>query len=123
MKRRNTPTQKEILKVLKTTGSGMSYEMIKSHITDHDRSTVYRILNRFCEDGLAHRIVGDNGKQFFIYGKNPDGTHLKHYHFHFQCELCGTMECLNQAIEVNLPEGYSMTSFNGVIKGRCTNCA
>ncbi|MFT5164862.1 MAG: Fur family ferric uptake transcriptional regulator [Saprospiraceae bacterium] len=31
-----------------------------------------RFLNRYCEDGIIHRIVADNGKQYFAICVNYD---------------------------------------------------
>lgn len=40
-----------------------------NQITDINRATIYRILNQFCEDGIAHRIIAKNGIQFSRYAK------------------------------------------------------
>ncbi len=62
MKRRNTPTKEKVLMILKSQEFAINHEMITDQITDINRATIYRILNRFCEDGLAHKIAAENGK-------------------------------------------------------------
>ena len=52
MKRRNTHSTAEIFEVLKSSGNALSHDMIQENIgSDIDRATIYRVLNRFCEDG------------------------------------------------------------------------
>ena len=66
MKRRNTPSKEAILDLLVNTGKAMSRDAIEQKLDlEIDRATIYRVLNRFCEDGMVHRIVAEDGKQYF----------------------------------------------------------
>lgn len=126
MKRRNTPSQTEILNVLKSSGSPLSHDMLQAGLaTKIDRATIYRILNRFCEDGLVHKVMDDEGKQYFAYCAGCDKPNNKHnhHHFHFKCLQCGTVECLQHQIRIPLPEGYVIKDFNGLISGYCKRCS
>lgn len=126
MKRRNTESKAEILAALKSAKSALSHEMIQTEVSGAmDRATIYRVLNRFCDDGQVHRIVGDDGKQYFALCLNcmEKGSGHSHNHFHFRCLNCGKVECLENEIIVPLPEGYISESFNGFISGRCSSCS
>ncbi|MEQ6119820.1 transcriptional repressor [Reichenbachiella sp. MALMAid0571] len=126
MKRRNTQPKLEILSALKSASSALSHEMIQAELTTNmDRATIYRVLNRFCEDGRAHKIVGDDGRQYFALCLNCDQQKQqhKHNHFHFRCVACGKVECLKSEINVTLPDGYISESFNGLVSGHCKSCA
>ena len=124
MKRRNTATKSEILSALEAADSALSHDMIQAEIkTQMDRATIYRVLNRFCDDGLVHRIVGDDGKQYFALCLNCEEKNHKHEHFHFRCLECGTVECLKSEIQVSLPVGYTAQQFNGLISGQCGRCS
>ncbi|MEN7551654.1 transcriptional repressor [Rapidithrix thailandica] len=124
MKRRNTQSKQEILNVLKESGKALSHDMIQSEIPSKtDRATIYRVLNRFCDDGITHRIVGDDGKQYFALCLDCSQKKHKHNHFHFRCIECGKVECLENEITVPLPEGYVSQSFNGLISGLCKDCS
>ncbi|WP_339705459.1 transcriptional repressor [uncultured Kriegella sp.] len=124
-RRRKTEAQTEILNVLKSSNTAVSHEMLQRELSSNiDRATIYRILNRFCEDGKVHKIVGDDGKQYFArcincHGRKHEHTH---HHFHFRCTVCGSVECLKNEVDVMLPEGYVSETFHGVIAGRCSNC-
>lgn len=123
MKRRNTQSKEEILELLKLSKSALSQDIIQEKVSGINRATIYRILNRFCEDGIVHKISGDDGKQYFALCENCDNHIHKHNHFHFRCLKCGTITCMQNEINVALPKGYTFEKFNGVISGVCDQCA
>lgn len=122
MKRRNTASKQQILTMLESSDSALSHEMIQSEIKNIDRATIYRVLNRFCEDGLVHRVIGDDGKQYFALCTNCENKNHNHNHFHFRCLNCGTVECLDAEMNVLLPAGYQPKKINGFISGHCNKC-
>ncbi len=124
MKRRNTPSKTAVLSALEAANTALSHDNIQEAISkDIDRATIYRILNRFCEDGIVHRIVADDGKQYFALCADCKHDEHHHDHFHFRCLSCDTVECLTSEISINLPSGYRAKNFNGVISGECARCA
>ena len=126
MKRRKTQSKTEILEALKTSGRALSHDMIQNSISSSiDRATIYRVLNRFCEDGKVHKIVGDDGKQYFAVCLNcgeKKEVH-SHSHIHFRCLECGSVECLEGDISLPLPQGYKAEVHNLVISGLCDACS
>lgn len=124
MPRRKTQSTTEILSVLKAADSAMSHQMIEEALEiEVDRATIYRVLNRFNEDGLVHRVVGENGKQYFALCEDCKKHDHNHDHFHFRCGECGKVECLTREIHIKLPENYIAKNFNGMISGICADCA
>lgn len=125
MKRRNTPSKTAVLAALESAEAALSHDKLLELLEDTvDRATIYRILNRFCADGLTHRIIADDGKQYFALCE--DCSHHEehsHNHFHFRCQRCERVECLSTEVSVNLPPGYRAENFNGVISGICGRCA
>lgn len=111
------------MSILQGSQSAMSHDMIFAMTTDIDRATIYRILNRFCEDGVTHRITDKSGKQFFALCKQCSSKEHLHNHLHFQCIQCEKVECFEQELNLELPKGYTTTSFNGIISGYCQICA
>ncbi|MBC3541749.1 Fur family transcriptional regulator [Rufibacter sediminis] len=123
MKRRTTPAQTAILDLLKSSGSALSQDMIEQKMKgETDRVTIYRVLNRFCEDGLTHRIVSDDGKSYFALCHGCQGNHHTHDHFHFRCLTCQKVECLSEKVQVSLPQGYRATNVNAWVSGYCAGC-
>lgn len=124
MKRRNTPAKAAILSLLKDANAALSQEMIESEIKgEMDRVTIYRVLNSFCEDGITHKILADDGKYYFaLCHRCNEHTH-DHDHFHFKCISCQKVECLEEKVTVNLPEGYVQKSVTSWVTGHCKNCS
>ena len=123
MKRRKTPTKEAVLNVLTKAGKAMSQDAIEQEISiDINRATIYRVLNRFCEDGVLHKIVAENGKQYFALCNDCIEEH-NHDHFHFRCTKCETIECLPVEVNIAMPKGYVVKSMNCVITGLCKTCA
>ena len=123
MSRRQTPTTSAVLQVLKQSKVALSHDMLNEELEqDIDRTTIYRILNRFEEDGLVHKVICDDGKQYFAYCSNCGEEDHNHDHFHFRCTHCGKVECLDKEIKVDLPKKYKPEIFNGVISGTCNMC-
>ncbi|AKD03682.1 Fe2+ or Zn2+ uptake regulation protein Fur/Zur [Pontibacter korlensis] len=123
MTKRNTKAKQLILNLLKAAKSALSQDILQAQLGDAvDRVTIYRVLNSFLEDGVVHKIVGDDGKQYFACCKNCSDKKYQHNHFHFRCISCGKIECLPNEVEVKLPKAYRTLNFNGVVSGYCSNC-
>lgn len=125
MRKRNTLYKSEILDLLKRSKKALNHVMINDALDlKIDRTTIYRILNSFCEDGKVHKVIADDGKQYFAFCQSCDKvkqTH-SHKHLHFRCLSCGIVECLPQKIAVDLPQNYEASNFNFLISGHCNSC-
>ncbi len=123
MTRRNTPTKDAVLNVLADSKKAMSQDAIMKKVSvNMDRATVYRVLNRFCEDGILHRIVAEDGKQYFAVCIKCDEKKLADHHFHFRCTRCETIECLPVEVQFSLEKGYSVEGVNCILTGVCKDC-
>jgi Fur family ferric uptake transcriptional regulator len=123
VKRRNTISKEAVLSVLVNAGKAMSRDAIEQKIAiGIDRATIYRVLNRFCEDGLIHKIVAEDGKQYFAVCMKCDENIFTDNHFHFRCTNCQTIECLPEAVHFSVPDGYHVESINCVLTGICKDC-
>lgn len=124
MKRRNTPSKAAVLELLVKAGKAMSRDAIEEKIdVPMDRATIYRVLNRFCEDGVVHKIVAEDGKQYFAVCMKCDKNNFTDNHFHFRCTHCKTIECLPEAVHFSVPGGYRVESVNCVLTGLCKRCS
>lgn len=87
-----------------------------------DRVTLYRVLEWLTENGLAHRVLGED--RVWRYGMRDN--HDAHQHAHFKCHDCGQVFCLdelNTAYAVSVPIGYQAKEIELTIKGRCATCS
>ncbi len=126
MKRRNTISQEAVLSILTNTRRAMSQDAIEKQMKmEVDRGTIYRILNRFCEDEVVHRIVADDGKQYFAVCVKCDRKKMKlgNNHFHFRCTSCETIECLPVNVDFSVPRGYKVERMNCILVGVCKECS
>ena len=124
MKRRNTPSKQAVLDLLTQANKAMSHDAIEQNIQiDVDRATIYRVLNRFCDDGLVHRIIAEDGKQYFAVCMQCDENSFTDNHFHFRCTACQTIECLPEAVHFSIPKGYNVVGVNCVLTGVCNDCS
>lgn len=124
MKRRDTATKEAVLAVLTSSGKAMSQAAIEKKIgIDINRATIYRVLNRYCEDGVLHRIAADDGRQYFALCMKCDDEQPPAHHFHFRCKNCETIECLPLPVHFSLPNAYQVDEVNCVLSGICKECA
>lgn len=124
MNRRNTPAKKIVLDILTAAESALSQDRIEAEVKgEMDRVTIYRVLNRFCEDGITHKILADDGKYYFALCHGCNGEKHNHNHFHFRCLTCDKIECLDETVAVHLPQGYRMQNVAGWVAGYCAVCA
>ncbi|MFC5683829.1 Fur family transcriptional regulator [Flavobacterium sp. MAHUQ-51] len=125
MNRRKTPTKEAILELLSSSKKALSQDAIESQLDIKiNRATIYRVLNRFCEDEIVHKIIAGDGKQYFAICKkceNPS-AYIQH-HFHFRCLECDTIECLQVPVQYSVPDGYNVQEVNCVLTGICKDCA
>lgn len=124
VKRRNTEAQEAVLSILTSKKRAMSQDaIVKQMEINADRATIYRILNRFCEDEIVHKIVADDGKQYFAICVKCDENAMPVNHFHFRCTKCETIECLPTRVEFSVPEKYIVKQMNCVLVGICKDCS
>ncbi|WP_291870692.1 transcriptional repressor [Maribacter sp.] len=123
-KRRNTPTKEAVLDVLKKEGKAMSQDSIEQKISiDINRATIYRVLNRFCDDGVLHKIIAEDGKQYFALYTRTNKMKLVENHLHFMCIKCETLECLPAEVNFSIPDAYLVENVNCVLSGTCKECS
>jgi len=124
MNRRNTASKKLVMSLLETSDTALSQDVLEDKVRDQmDRVTIYRVLNRFCEDGIAHRFVSDDGKYYYALCRDCKADHHADEHIHFRCLQCNRVECLPYKIKSRLPEGYTAVKTNYWISGYCKGCS
>ncbi len=123
MVKRNTAAKQRIQQLLEESGSAMSQDVLEEQLKgEFNRVTIYRVLNSFLEDGLVHRVVGDEGKAYFAICRNCKKNAHRHEHVHFKCLNCEKVECLPGQVKIKLPEGYVAETVNYYISGYCADC-
>lgn len=123
MNRRKTASKEIVLQLLEASSSALSQDRLEEQVGDlMDRVTIYRVLNRFCDDGIVHKIVSDEGKFYYALCRDCKTSHHSHDHVHFRCLVCQKVECLPNEIKPKLPSGYQCLLSNYWISGYCADC-
>ena len=90
-----------------------------------DRTTIYRTLKAFQDNGLVHSI--DDGTGVPKYALCEDGCKCeieRDLHLHFHCRICEKTKCLTsyKIPEIVLPPNHEAEEANLVVKGICPQC-
>lgn len=121
------PTAMRILifKYMEERNTAVSLANIEKAFEKAERTTLYRSIRTFEENGLVHQI--DNGTNISKYALCEEGCNCElnqDLHLHFHCQNCDETVCLTEQKlpHINLPEGYTAQDANLVIKGICEKC-
>ena len=120
---RVTATRIAVLDVLLATPRALTHQEVAEQIQGRqalDRVTLYRTLDWLVEQGLAHRIEGNDRIWRFNSASREDSAHA-----HFHCRDCGRVFCLEQvmpAIAVSLPQDFQLDRAELTLHGLCPAC-
>lgn len=119
---KRTSCREGILKVVQTAKQALSENEIRERLEgNYNRTTFYRSFKTLEEHHIIHKIVIDN--QLVKYALDNTVTH-KEEHAHFYCKECNTVKCMENipVQKYQLPDGYSDTETEVLIKGLCSLC-
>jgi Fur family transcriptional regulator, ferric uptake regulator len=85
-----------------------------------DRVTIYRTLSEFSEKNILRQLISSDRLSYFELKKE------NHYHGHFVCNQCGSIECLNEKIitvSFKIEDSkYKIDSYEILLTGICGDC-
>lgn len=121
------PTANRIL-VLKALGEAarpLSMLELEDEIETIDKSGIFRTLRLFVSSHLVH-VIEDGGDAV-----RYELCHSSHdeidddQHAHFFCLVCHKTYCLDEIAlpELAVPQGFTASAVNYLIKGVCPNCS
>lgn len=113
-----------VLQYLFASNEALSLGAIETALPYSDKSTIFRSLKTFEENGLVHTIHEGSVTKYAVCGSacNPDFHIDKHPHFH--CTQCDITICLETEVlpVINLPHNYTVSSQEFIIHGLCEKC-
>lgn len=114
-----------LVKTLAAMDRPMSLTELEYKILSIDKSGVFRVLMLFRKHHLVHVIEDGGDRTRYELCRSMADDKDDDMHVHFFCEHCHNTFCLeNIHIPlIELPEGYTMTTVNYVVKGICPDCA
>ena len=131
---RPTPNRILVTRELLAAESPLSLTELETRIDTLDKSSVFRVLTLLLDHGVVHGSEDGRGVTRYEicrgdhHGHKTDDDLHSHFdndlHAHFYCERCNKVFCFPQinTPQVSLPEGFSATSVNFMIKGICPDC-
>ncbi|MEO6729245.1 MAG: transcriptional repressor [Candidatus Dojkabacteria bacterium] len=113
-----TKNQKQIINLF-SEGKLLKAHEIVEQLSDIDRATIFRNLNKLVDEGILTPLNVSKGSLTY------ELLELEHKHLHFICNNCEKI----QHIEVNsnilkniIPEGVQLEDFELNLKGKCEDC-
>ncbi|GLB49125.1 Fur family transcriptional regulator [Neptunitalea lumnitzerae] len=120
---RNTKAQEEVLKLMELSKHTLTVDEICELVPlKVNKTTVYRMLERFVAAGKVHFITDIDGKAHYALCNSCKEHHTLHNHIHFQCTECNHVECLPTKVEIPVLPGYQMDETQFLIVGVCKEC-
>ncbi len=98
-------------------------ELVKLLESDMNKTTVYRILSKLVDDGVVHSFLGKDGLKWYAKCQDCSCDNHNDVHPHFQCKICGEVECLPVTFTLPSIDGYKVDSASLLMVGACTNCS
>lgn len=109
-------------------GQAFSLSDLQDTLYTVDKSTLFRALTLFAENGLLHLIDDGSGMQKYCMGASPahpeDAEHHGAGHIHLTCTVCHRTWCVEdvQIPSVPVPDDFEVMETEYVIKGVCRKC-
>ncbi len=114
-----------VLRALDGAGRPMSLSELEYKILTIDKSGIFRTLSLFREQHLVHVIEdGSDGVRYELCHSHNHEVD-DDLHVHFYCEKCQRTYCMEHIPipNIQLPEGFVMSSVNYMVKGICPQCS
>lgn len=89
-----------------------------------DKSTLFRTLTLFSEQGLLHTIDDGSGMQKYCVCRGSADERHHHHHIHLTCTRCHKTWCLEdvEVPHVPVPDDFEVTEREYIVKGVCRHC-
>lgn len=102
----------------------LSHAELQEQLPRINRVSLYRALDWLEAQGLCIHLNGSDGIRRYAWQRDDHGHGGHDHHAHFQCQTCGTTECLEdiQVTNSKLPAGYQATGTTVIVHGQCPNC-
>ncbi len=115
-----------ILKFLLEKQIAVTLSDIENAFTKADRTTLYRTIKTFEENGVVHQIDSGTGVPEYAVCEATCNCEIHNdLHLHFHCTNCNQTVCLtgHKIPQISLPKGFITLDVNLVAKGICDTCS
>lgn len=113
-----------VLQAMMKAGRSVSLLDLENMLDTVDKSSIFRTITLFLSHHLVHSIDDGTGSFKYAVCSSSCSCDVNDLHTHFHCERCNKTFCFTNIPTpvVNLPEGFTLSSINYVLKGGCPEC-
>lgn len=121
---RKTKSVDLLLNIFNNSQNALSVvELVENTRDLMNKTTVYRVLDRLEQEGMVYSFLGKNGLKWYAKCSKCSSDHQCQMHTNFQCNDCGSMECVPVQIEIpNIPNLH-INSAQIILTGTCEKCS
>ena len=122
---RPTAVRTQIYRAAAARANTFSLTDLEDELVTVDKSTIFRTLTLFANHHLLHETEDGSGSKKYCICHSDHDCSISERHVHFYCERCHTTYCLDNTFipAVTLPDGFTATAAEYVVKGLCVNCS
>jgi Fur family ferric uptake transcriptional regulator len=74
------------------------------------------------QDGVVHSFLGIDGLKWYAKCQNCSSHHHIDAHPHFQCQICGVLDCLSTDITIPPIQNRQIDFAQILLVGKCEKC-
>jgi len=120
---RKTKSVEVLLNAFKNSPQAISAKgLIQQFDSKFNKTTIYRVLDKLEEDGVLHSFLGKDGLKWYAKCKDCSASEHKDIHPHFQCLICGKMDCLTIAVSIPEIPKRKVDISQVLLQGKCEEC-
>lgn len=120
---RKTKSVKLVLRKFEQTDDAQSVVgLVEGLKQEMNKTTVYRILQRLEDNDVLHSFKGKDGRKWYAKCSQIPSTSHRSTHPHFQCKVCGRIECLSFEVDIPHLPNHLVESAELLLVGRCSSC-
>lgn len=114
-----------VLQAMMQANRSVSLLDLENMLDTVDKSSIFRTITLFLSHHLIHSIDDGTGSFKYAVCSSHCDCEVNDLHTHFHCEGCNKTFCFTNIPTpvVNLPQGFTLSSINYVLKGFCPDCA
>ena len=115
-----------VLQFLLNKKVAVSLTNVEAYFDNSERTTLYRTLKTFVENGIAHQIDDGTGiTKYALCEENCNCEMDTDLHLHFHCNNCNETICLtdHKIPQIKVPDGFVSENVTLVVKGICDKCS
>ncbi|MEM7026765.1 MAG: transcriptional repressor [Pseudomonadota bacterium] len=120
--RRTKTVNSVLLEFQKEHGAIAVTDLVDRFRNKANKTTIYRILERLCDEEVLHSFIGPDGLKWYAECHCPTHKKYKGFHPHIDCDECGKIRCIDFEIPTPKKLKIQIDMSEVMLKGTCEDC-